>query len=57
MIWKGKKCIFGLKERSSRMIYKTLDFPDVNFYKALWISNAAAFSKHSDELSVNESVT
>lgn len=39
------------------MIYKTLEFPDATSHKALWISNATAFTKHFDELSVNELVT
>lgn len=47
----------GLKKRSSRIIYKTLKFPDVASHKALWISNDVAFSKHFDELCVNESAT
>lgn len=46
-----------LKKRSSRIIYKTLKFPDVISHKALWISNAVAFSKHFSELCVNQSVT
>ena len=35
------------------MIYKALEFPDVASHKVLWISNAAAFTKHFDEVSVN----
>ena len=50
---KKKKWFSGLKKRNSRMIYKTLEFPDVASYKVLWISNAVAFTKHFDELSVN----
>lgn len=52
-----EKCDSGLKKRSSRIIYKTLKFPDVTSHKALWISNAVAFSKHFSELCVNQSVT
>lgn len=43
----------GLEKRNSRMIYKTLEFPDVASHKVLWISSAAEFTKHFDELSVN----
>lgn len=50
---KKKKWFSGLKKINSRMIYKTLEFPDVASHKVLWISNAAAFTKHFDELSVN----
>ena len=51
---KSEKMWFsGLKKRNSRIIYKTLEFPDVASHKVLWISSAAAFTKHFDELSVN----
>ena len=47
MLCKKKKKLFsGLKKINSRMIYKTLEFPDV-------ASNTVAFTKHFDELSVN----